>query len=375
MITPGPLCYLPTRFSYVPKEGEMVLYPVIDFLQSHLLIFLAVDRKLDHGHVGIRWSFCQRALYCTHFFLSVLWLTEKTRKFRNLLQRTVTLLMRNEPSPTTIKCLLICLTRKRVRLQTYTGMIYIKIFKSLFVTSSSFVQVLRQWNKIQQPAKTVHSKNKKMIPPEIVHSHPHSLYWSLSLPGRQRRRVRSFSPTTGCSSDCHLTDCSLVRLLLTKTHKAKWTMEYRQSQTSYMIDKWTRTSVGQERFDISGCTRLRSELAFTLQRGMAEALDSILRSIVSTQQDELVWPLCAAFFSLSSQHIDDTLKIGGFWYDDHLRVRHCGMIHHANAIRTGRRSSRRSRFALWPVSFVSLKRQFPPLEDYRSPGTLLHPVL
>lgn len=73
-----PLHYLPTRFSYISEVGEMVLYPVIDFLQSHLLIFLAVDRKLDHGHIGVRRSFRHRALNCTHAFLRVLCLKEKT---------------------------------------------------------------------------------------------------------------------------------------------------------------------------------------------------------------------------------------------------------------------------------------------------------
>lgn len=70
--------YLPTRFSYISEVGEMVLYPVIDILQGHFLIRLAVDRKLDHGRVGIRWSFKQRALNCTHLSVCVLWLKENT---------------------------------------------------------------------------------------------------------------------------------------------------------------------------------------------------------------------------------------------------------------------------------------------------------
>lgn len=72
------LRYLPARFRDISEVGEVVLYPVIDFLQSHLLIFLAVDRKLDHGHVGVGWSFRHKALGCTSFFLCVLRLKEKT---------------------------------------------------------------------------------------------------------------------------------------------------------------------------------------------------------------------------------------------------------------------------------------------------------
>lgn len=40
----------------------MVLDPVVNFLQGHVSVLLAVDSKLDHSHVGIRGSLWQRVL-------------------------------------------------------------------------------------------------------------------------------------------------------------------------------------------------------------------------------------------------------------------------------------------------------------------------
>lgn len=40
----------------------MVLDPVVNFLQGHVAVLLAVDSKLDHSHVGIRGSLRQRVL-------------------------------------------------------------------------------------------------------------------------------------------------------------------------------------------------------------------------------------------------------------------------------------------------------------------------
>lgn len=40
----------------------MVFDPIVNFLQGHVSVILAVDSKLDHCHVGIRGSLGQRVL-------------------------------------------------------------------------------------------------------------------------------------------------------------------------------------------------------------------------------------------------------------------------------------------------------------------------
>lgn len=47
--------YLPSWFNRLSKVRKVVLDPHIDLFQCHPPVLSAVNGKLDHGHVGVRW--------------------------------------------------------------------------------------------------------------------------------------------------------------------------------------------------------------------------------------------------------------------------------------------------------------------------------
>ena len=49
------LQYLPSWFCHLSKVREVVLDPRVNLFQRHPPVLPAVDGKLDHGHVGVRW--------------------------------------------------------------------------------------------------------------------------------------------------------------------------------------------------------------------------------------------------------------------------------------------------------------------------------
>lgn len=47
--------HLPSRFGHLSEVREVFLDPRVDLLQCHLPVLVAVDGKLNQGHVGVRW--------------------------------------------------------------------------------------------------------------------------------------------------------------------------------------------------------------------------------------------------------------------------------------------------------------------------------
>lgn len=70
--------YLPTRFGDVSEVRKMIFDPVVNFLQCHVSVILAVDSKLDHSHVGVWRSLRLRVLL---FFWTLGLLKRKTTIF------------------------------------------------------------------------------------------------------------------------------------------------------------------------------------------------------------------------------------------------------------------------------------------------------
>lgn len=66
-----PFLYLPSRFGHLSEVREVVLDPCVNLFQRHPPVLPAVDGKLDHGHVGVRWPLWLGLLnsFCIHLLI------------------------------------------------------------------------------------------------------------------------------------------------------------------------------------------------------------------------------------------------------------------------------------------------------------------
>ncbi len=79
---------------------------------------------------------------------------------------------------------------------------------------------------------------------------------------------------------------------------------------------------------LAGCTPCRDVIPFSSRLTKR----STVRAAISTEKDELVWPLDSALFAFGGEGPDDTLKVCCFGNDDHLCIRHGGVIHEADTV-------------------------------------------
>lgn len=211
-------------------------------------------------------------------------------------------------------------------------------------------------------------------------------------PSASRRRVRrcSFCPATECWWGCHLTGHSPAPYsLIEKSAIIVSTKGLKKTNRVRAIKKQQIKTLEISTYQLHTCSNSSERQGagqgfffhpFANGRVIVASSSRLTRGSVVTpaQEDELVWSLDTALFAVGSEGPDDTLKVSRFGDDHHLRIRHGGVIHNADAFGEALSGSRFRRFGGFALRLsrrrriMLLKGQLSSSEDQGSPRALSH---